>query len=259
MSTFRRRLMMAYLSQQDKQVIPIGDTTVYSVERFTSNTYVEETSYTDDSFIMFKVTAGSGGGTILYDGVSKTATASATTTITYGKYAGVDDGTVSSGDIVFSGDITAIAVGVYNSDKIITAFCSCVTEIKQWAESLTSIGNSAFNGCSGLTSITIPNSVTSIGYYAFNECTGLTSITIPSSVTSIGMQAFWGCTSLTNIVIPSSVISIEGGAFWGCTSLTNIVIPSSVTSIGASALRLYWLNQYNRKFNNSTNIRRNGI
>ena len=90
----------------------------------------------------------------------------------------------------------------------------------------------AFSGCTGLTSITIPDSVTSIGFAAFYGCSGLTSITIPDSVTSIGEGAFWGCNSLTSITIPDSVTSIEDYAFWGCNSLTSITIPDGVTSIG---------------------------
>ena len=101
--------------------------------------------------------------------------------------------------------------------------------------SLTSIGNNAFEGCTGLTSIEIPNSVTSIGKSAFQNCTGLTSVTIPNSVTSIGWYAFYGCSSLTSVTIPNSVTSIEDCTFWGCSSLTSVTIPNSVTSIGASA------------------------
>ncbi|MDD4703605.1 MAG: leucine-rich repeat domain-containing protein [Bacteroidales bacterium] len=100
---------------------------------------------------------------------------------------------------------------------------------------VTSIGDRAFLNCSGLTSITIPNSVTSIGIGTFQACTGLTSITIPNSVTSIGNFAFSGCTSLTSITIPNSVTSIGNGAFYGCSGLTSITIANSVISIGDGA------------------------
>ena len=95
------------------------------------------------------------------------------------------------------------------------------------------IGDSAFEHCIGLTSITIPNSVTSIGIYAFAGCSCLTSITIPNSVTSIGGDAFSDCIGLTSIIIiPNSVESIGDGAFSGCTGLTSVDIPNSVTYIG---------------------------
>ncbi len=101
--------------------------------------------------------------------------------------------------------------------------------------SVTSICDYAFLGCNSLTSITIPGSVTSIGERAFSYCDGLTSITILDGVTSIGNSAFSGCTGLTSITIPESVTSIGNNAFYGCTGLTSITIPESVTNIGLSA------------------------
>ena len=146
---------------------------------------------------------------------------------------------VTSGDNEYSGDIVIPSTITYKSKTLTvtsigySAFsgCSGLASITI-PNSVTSIGDYAFDGCTGLTSITIPNSVTSIGEWAFQDCSGLTSITIPNSVTSIGSGAFWDCTGLKSITIPNSVTSIEWSAFQNCTGLTSIEIPNSVTSIG---------------------------
>ena len=122
--------------------------------------------------------------------------------------------------------VTSMPDGKYTGDIVIPS--SITHEAKTY--SVTTIGYKAFDSCSGLTSITIPNSVTSIGGFAFDSCSGLTSITIPNSVTSIGSCAFYDCSGLTSITIPNSVTSIEVWAFSGCSSLTSIVVESGNTT-----------------------------
>ena len=87
---------------------------------------------------------------------------------------------------------------------------------------VTSIGDSAFEGCSGLTSVIIGDSVTNIDSSVFEDCIGLTTITIPDSVTSIGYEAFRGCSGLTSITIGNGVTSIGSYAFYNCSGLTEI-------------------------------------
>ena len=116
------------------------------------------------------------------------------------------------------------------------AFLGCTDLISvSIPESVTTIGKRAFLGCSGLTSVTIPESVTSIGNGAFQDCSSLTSIEIPNRVTSIGEFVFYGCSGLTSVTIPESVTSIGNYAFQNCYGLTSVTIPESVTSIGNAA------------------------
>ena len=124
--------------------------------------------------------------------------------------------------------------GMIIRDNVLVAARGNLT-IANIPEGVTSIGNEAFYGCSGLASITLPEGVTSIGSYAFYNCSGLTGITIPEGVTSIGGGAFACCSGLTSITLPEGVTSIEGSAFAECTSLTSITLPKGVTSIGIEA------------------------
>ncbi len=104
-----------------------------------------------------------------------------------------------------------------------------------WTDGIERIGDSAFSGCTGLTSIAIPDSVLYIDRYAFYGCTGLTSIDIPDGVTQISYFSFAFCKGLTSFDIPNSVTRIEASAFNGCTGLTSIILPDSVITLDNGA------------------------
>ena len=124
---------------------------------------------------------------------------------------------------------STVSIGQYAFD-----YCSDLRSVTI-PEGVTSIGDFAFQICNALRSITIPESVTSIGSYAFSNCFFFQSITIPESVTSIGDRAFYDCRALQSITIPESVTSIGQYAVSTCRALQSITIPESVTSIGSYA------------------------
>ena len=136
--------------------------------------------------------------------------------------------------VVIPDTFTAIGSNAFNG-------CSGLTTVSI-GNGVTSIGNNAFISCFSLTSIIIPDNVTSIGDSAFQNCTGLTSVTISNDVISISNYAFSDCTRLTSVIIGNNVTSINRGAFKNCISLTSIIIPDNVTSISNEAfMRCYKL------------------
>ena len=97
------------------------------------------------------------------------------------------------------------------------------------------IGEYAFKGCSGLTSLNLPAGITSIGSYTFSGCSGLTSLTLPAGITKIGEGAFYGCSGLTSLNLPAGITEIGSSAFAGCSGLTSLTIPAGITDIGYKA------------------------
>ena len=158
-------------------------------------------------------------------------------------YDNQSDGIVYAGNVLYKykgimPDDTNISIeeGTIGIAGAVFEGCSGLSSVTI-PNSVTSIGSSAFSGCTGLTSVTIPNSVTSIGAGAFSDCTGLTSISLSNNITSIDNQVFQNCNSLTYVVIPNNVISIGGSAFQNCSGLTSVTIPNSVISVDRSAFK----------------------
>ena len=101
------------------------------------------------------------------------------------------------------------------------------------AQTLLSIGASAFSGCTSLETVHFSGATETLGDYAFSGCTALREINLPAGMKTVGYRAFEGCTGFTSIVLPDSVTSIESYAFAGCTNLESINYPMSLRSAGS--------------------------
>ena len=136
--------------------------------------------------------------------------------------------TSTDGNIVKPNNTSALPTIVSNTYSGDKGIIKCASDI-------TRIGDRAFSNCSGLTTVTIPNSVTIIGERSFSFCGGLTSIIIPNSVTNIESNAFIECVGLTSVSIGNGVTNIGDSAFSSCTSLASVIIGNGVTNIGSWA------------------------
>lgn len=143
------------------------------------------------------------------------------------------------GPLAFNGDSKLTAITVAAANPIYTSldgilFNKGLTTLIQCPGSksgtvtipttVTSIGDSAFAYCTGLTGVTIPKNIASIGSSAFVYCTGLTSITIPKSIVSIGDSAFRNCTGLVSATLGYSIPGLQESAFQGCVNLPGITV-----------------------------------
>ncbi|MGO8700153.1 MAG: leucine-rich repeat domain-containing protein [Limisphaerales bacterium] len=166
-------------------------------------------------------------GTYVIGGFSFTVNSTAITITGYSGPGGVL--AIPSTLVGVNGTVTAIGQnafqGIYGLTSVIIP------------EGVTSIGEEAFEGCSDLTGLSIPSSVTFIGDAAFEGCHSLPDVNIPTNVTSIGMETFENCTGMMSVTIPNGVTSIGEDAFYGCSGLTSVTLPNSVTSIGVEAFR----------------------
>ncbi|MBQ6066068.1 MAG: leucine-rich repeat protein [Clostridia bacterium] len=115
------------------------------------------------------------------------------------------------------------------------AFNGCTALTQVILPEVTAIGKYTFYGCTGLTELSVPDSVVTIGAGAFYDCGSLAKVNIPADVTVIGSYTFYGCASLEAIELPEDLKTVGGSAFEGCVSLTEIVIPRGVTTVGNAA------------------------
>ena len=194
--------------------ITVGDSDITIGATYTTTSGLTEFDITLTEVTGLTVTCNMAGTKNWGDGTSD-----ATTSHTYS----------ATGNYMITCDGTTIPTRVMGQSDTNINYTLIRTRI---SNSVTSIGNYAFQNCYSLTSITIPNGVTTIGNYVFQNCYSLTSITIPNGVTGIGDYAFGKCYSLTSITIPNSINVIKGSAFQNCSSITSITIPNGVTTIG---------------------------
>ena len=145
---------------------------------------------------------------------------------------------LSKAKIVEGGD--CYHINYYTSNDVIGSYafdgCSGLTNLTLPA-GITKIGDYAFRGCRGLTSLTLPAGITEIGYNAFQYCSGLTSLTLPAGITEIGDYAFQHCSGLTSLTLPAGITRIDDYAFSGCSGLTSLNLTAGITSIGDEAFQ----------------------
>lgn len=209
----------------------ISDTVILEVEKITSDTFANSTTYTGEQFILLDIYPKTNGTVnVTYGGLTKTITDTSgadepsAQQVYFGTFKGVYDevATPASGVLKISGEYSGFGVSVYDKAKSSIAYCDCVISVVSWG-SMRIIPDRAFYNCTKLTSIEIPDGIDTIGAGAFYNCTNLTNIDISNGLVRIEKEAFRYCTNLTKINIPKSVYFIEGAAFYLSSGYTRTV------------------------------------
>lgn len=251
-----------------------GGAVVLEVEKVTSDTYANETTYTAEEFILLDIYPKPYGTVnVTYGGLTKTITDTSgaekpnAQRVFFGTFNGVTDAvaTPASGELTIEGDYYTFGTTLFTKAKLTYVHSKCITAIKSFGMP-TVVTAQAFTDCYKLTNANIPNSVTEIGMFAFSGCTSLMSVTIPASVTAIDSNPFYetDCNNIItvdskntnykidgdclieiatnnlisgfgNSIIPSYVTVVLNGSFAGQKGLTSVTIPAGVTEIGNGA------------------------
>ena len=243
---------------------PDSGNVVLEVEKVTSDTYANETTYTAEEFILLDIYPKTGGTVnVTYGGLTKTITDTSgveepnAQQVFFGTFNGVSDSvaTPASGELTIEGDCAAFGAGKYQkSAKSYNELCGCIISVKDWG-SVSYIPAGAFgsmtSGSPKLTDITIPKSIKSIGNVPFGFCDALQNITVDAANEHYASEngilfnknkteviCYPPSLGFESYVIPLGVEIIHGFAFHLCNNLMEVTIPTSVTSIGLNAFLL---------------------
>lgn len=123
----------------------------------------------------------------------------------------------------------------YNSYSGTVNIPDYITTDKGMDYDVVAIGDDAFRGSYGLTSVTIATGIETIGNNGFDGCSSLTTIKLPNTVTTLGFACFRGCSKVTEVTFSSRITAIPQECFYGCSALKNVTLPKNVTTIGNKA------------------------
>ena len=228
---------------------------ILEVEKITDDTYVNDTVWYNDNFILLDIYPESANSVVkvTYGGLTKTLQFEGINAqqVYFGTYGGVSDSvtTPASGELTIEGDLIGFTCGAYKADdaenkKYTNEYCPCITDVIEWG-SITSITNNAFKGNDNITFTSLPNGIISIGSSAFEECHNVQITNFPEGLISIGDRAFYFDESRSfkmrnaKITLPSTLQSLYDTSFYTYVrdsndSLTKVSYLSEITMLATT-------------------------